>query len=433
MGSANTIREQLARFIQDNGITFSRFADLAGINSGTLSRILQGSRPISMSQLGCVTKGMGLPEDHFFVDYVDECFAYTISMRRIRPFLKRCAELNRLDCMEMVVNLLLDDLSHLPELFDLAEYCYANDLHQAAIMLYRHVSEAEKFQHSERLALCHYRLFWLSISDDLDENMRAATLFEPYVCRLDEIDQLDALKHLSHVFASVHQWNKVNELAQNMYELAKIQYKANGKASRKTPDRKTGERPIYFYILYSLLMQSTFYEQYGDYSKALEYVRLYADGKSWVRERDEQARRTLRQFEEWAEANTFLYRLLSGDVQVLPDYVDYLTLREDEIYIGLCYIVQAANKFDLDIDDILEHFSDHLPLGIYKTEFGEYDQAMMNETYAMFLGDLGIYYLKKQRKDAIQTILAGLKMSAKIKSNRNMGTCITFLEHLSKQ
>lgn len=428
MSPANTIREQLAQYIEENEMTFSRFADFAGINSGTLSRILQGSRPISMSQLICITKGMGLPEDHFFEDYVQECFTYTVSLRRIRPFLMRCAELERLDCMEQVVSLLLDDLLHIAELFELAEYCYHNNLYPAALLLYQQVSEAEKLQHSERLALCHYRLFRLSIGDDLEKNIRAATLFEPYVRRLDEVDQLDAFKHLIHVFWSVNKFSKVDELAQKMLELAKIQYQLKFNSTGRDSEQKLGERPLYFYILYALLVRSNVFEEYGDYEKALEFVELYANGKSWVREQDEQSRRTLQQFEEWAEANTFLYRLLSGDTQILPTYVEYITRHEDEIFTGIRYIVQAANKFNLDIDEILDRFSAHLSLRTYKTEFGEYDQAIMNENYAQFLTNLGIYHLTKDRNDAINYILEGLQISIKIKSDRNIISCMTLFE-----
>ena len=69
----------------------------------------------------------------------------------------------------------------------------------AAAILYKGVCEAEKYQHSERLAMCQYRLFIIDLGEDLEENFRAATQFEIYVNRLDETNQLEALKQLMHV------------------------------------------------------------------------------------------------------------------------------------------------------------------------------------------------------------------------------------------
>jgi len=122
--------------MQSNHIMHSTFADISGINSGTLSHILQGNKPISMRQLVAITAGMGLPEDFFFDDYIEECFSFLISIRRIRPFIIRCAELDRLDCVEQIVNRLLDDLAYVSVLFDIAEELFANNKRLAAGGLY---------------------------------------------------------------------------------------------------------------------------------------------------------------------------------------------------------------------------------------------------------------------------------------------------------
>lgn len=117
MEPANSIREQLTQYIDKNSMTLSQFSEVSGINTGTVSRILHGNRPISASQLTAISTGMGVAPDHFFSDYVQECFAYPVSMRRIRPFILRSAELGRLDCIEQILYRLLDDLDYAPELF----------------------------------------------------------------------------------------------------------------------------------------------------------------------------------------------------------------------------------------------------------------------------------------------------------------------------
>lgn len=43
--------------------------------------------------------------------------------------------------------------------------------------LYENVAEVEKYQHSERLATCQYRIFSIQVGDDQSRNLKAATLF----------------------------------------------------------------------------------------------------------------------------------------------------------------------------------------------------------------------------------------------------------------
>lgn len=428
--STNSIRKELMQHMKSNNIIHSQFADLAGINSGTLSRILQGNKPISMRQLIAITAGMGLPEDYFFDDYIEECFFFLISIRRIRPFIFRCAELDRLDCVEQIVNRLLDDLAYISVLFDIAEELFANNKRLAAGILYRSVREAEKYQHSERLALCHYRLFLIDLGEDLEENVRAATQFELYVNRLEEADQLEALKQLMHVFGMVHKWAKVDALAKEMHRIATIQYDLQCRSERSEEGPKRTERPLYYYILYAYLARSTASEECGDYKRALEFVALYANGESWVQEKNEEAKQILGQFSEWAVANTYLYRLMSGEVEVLNEYADYIASQDDEIFIAVRHIVQAANLYGLNVDRILERFAAYIPYQSEKTEFGEYKPTILKESYAQFLSELAVYRFNESKDyvSAIKLILAGLSLSITINSGRNIMTCMTLFE-----
>lgn len=430
MESTNSIRKELMQHMKRNNITHSQFSAISGINSGTLSRILQGNKPISMAQLISITAGMGLAEDCFFDDYIEECFTSLISIRRVRPFIFHCAELERLDCIEQVVNRLLNDLAYVPALFDMAEELYANNKWPAAGILYRSVSEGEKYQHSQRLSLCQYRLFLIGLGDDLEENMRAATQFELYVKRLDEADQLDALKQLMHVFGMVHKWAKVDELAKEMHRIATIQYDLQCRSERMDEGQRRTKRPLYYYILYAYLARSTASEECGDYNRALDFVALYASGESWVQEKSEESRRTLGQFSEWAVANTYLYRLLSGEVNVLDEYADYIASREDEIFIAVRHMVQAANMHGFNVDSILERFSAYIPYQADKTECGEYKPDIWKEGYAQFLSDLAVYRFNQSQDfaNAINYILEGLNLSITINSGKNIITCMTLFE-----
>lgn len=338
----------------------------------------------------------------------------------------KCAELGRTDCIERLVENLLDNLTYVPMLFEVAEGLFQQGHWPAAALLYENVSASEKYQYSERLATCQYRLFQIALGDDQSTNLRAATLFESYIPRLNEADQLDGLKHLMHVYYSLQLWNKVNELALELLRIATIQYDLYCNPKYKGAVN-SGERPLCFYILYAHLMRSNAYEECGDYKAALEIVPLYTD-VNWIHEENEETKRTVAQFQEWGKANTYLYRLLDGQVEALTDYVDYISTQQGEIFTALYYIVKSANLYNWNIDYILERFSDYTPYRLQLTEFGVYNHQIKADQHARFLVELGVYYLRNKRSEGIRYILQSLESSSKINNESIIFKCVDLFE-----
>ncbi|WP_342421237.1 helix-turn-helix transcriptional regulator [Paenibacillus sp. FSL E2-0178] len=423
------IRDALAMYLSQKRMSINQFSGQSGINSGTLSRILSGQQPIAMDHLERITKAMDLPEDYFYSLYVDECFYYSSpTWRRLRPFLVRSAALGRLDCVEQVVQNLLENLVYGPMLFEVAEGLFQEGLWQAAELLYKNVSASEKYQNSERLAVCQYRLFRIAIGDDQTRNLQAAHLFECYLDRLDEADQLDGLKHLAHVYVSMHKWHKVDELAKEMLELATLRYNLQRQSDRREDNERKTEKPLYFYILYAQLIRSSVCEEIGDYQSALDWVSLYMDG-SWIQEDNEEVKRTVAQFQEWGTANRLLYRVMAGQYEVLSEYVDFISERPDEIFLALYNITSSANRYDWNVDSILERFAAYIP---YRTNLAEYgivhNKQVIANQYARFLAELATYYLHKKNKKGIIFILKSLESSVRINNETNIIKCVDLFE-----
>ncbi|MFE6074502.1 transcriptional regulator [Paenibacillus sp. NPDC057886] len=422
----NTIRTEVLQYIQDYHLTQSQFSARANINSGSFSRLINQNKPFSMSQLDGITKAMGVKEDHFYSRFVGECFTLTApDWRRLRPFLTRCAEVGRLDCIELILSNLLDNTNYGTLIFEVAEELLHDQYNEAAGLLYEGVSVIEKYQHSERLALCRYRLFLLSLGDSLTQNLRAATLFEPYANRLEETDQLEALKHLAHVYVSLHEWHKVDELSEEMFRLASIQYELSLHTKRKAAEYKQPVQPFYFYMLYARLLQTAVYDKYEDYQKALEYTFLYTNADKWIHDSSDEAKVIINQFNDFSTANQYLIRLFMGELDDLPDYIEYIASRPDEIFHALCNIIKIANKFDINIDVILDRFQDHIPYKTYNCAFGEYNKPIKAEEYASFLADLGKYHLHRERTQGIDILLEGLEFAGNISSDSNTIKCLT--------
>ncbi|MGG3279548.1 helix-turn-helix domain-containing protein [Paenibacillus solani] len=421
-----TIREQIEGFLHKNELTINRFAEISEVNSGTLSNILNGNRPISMHQLDRITEAMSLEEGYFYDLYINECiFHATPDWRRLGPFLHRCAELGKLDCLDQCVRLTMDNTSYAPLLFDTAEHFFKEGKREAAVLLYKSVAESERFQHSERLALCQYRLFTLELSDDQEANLQAAVYFEPFVDRLDEMYQLEALVKLINVNSSLHRLNKMNELAEKMGNRSMIQYKQRNFLNYEVDHPK---HSLVFYILYSYLIKAKFYCENGDYEDALHYVSLYSD-PNFVSEPSVEELKIITQFKEWGIANRYLYQLMAGQVEVLGDYVEYVSTREDEIFPALCQIMIVANRYDLDVDQILDRFKDYLVYREQKNHMVKINKQVTLDRFTRLLAEMGIYYLNKRDIDrGLHYLLESLSNSVIINSSKGMLRCIGLFE-----
>ncbi len=122
MHTTATIREKLSNYLQKHRMTINQFARISGINSGTLSSIINGNRPMSMHQLDRITEGMRLEAGYFYDSYIHECIFHAIpDWRRLGPFLQRCAELGKLDCLRKAARMTMENLNYAPLLFETAE------------------------------------------------------------------------------------------------------------------------------------------------------------------------------------------------------------------------------------------------------------------------------------------------------------------------
>ncbi|WP_317616218.1 helix-turn-helix domain-containing protein [Paenibacillus ihbetae] len=154
MKATTTICGEIEHFIKEQGLTINQFAKIADINSGTLSSILNGRRPLSVKQLDQITSVMGMEEGHFFERYIEEfIFNSTPDWRRLGPYLYRCAELDKLDCLDKAIRMTLDNTTYLPMLYNLAETFVQEEKYKAAMLLYECVAESEKYQHSGTLSI----------------------------------------------------------------------------------------------------------------------------------------------------------------------------------------------------------------------------------------------------------------------------------------
>jgi transcriptional regulator with XRE-family HTH domain len=436
MGIIPTIRTELDRYLKQKGLSLTQFGHIAGINRGIVSSIVTGNKSMSVNQLDRITEAMGLAEGYFYDLFIENYIIdFPPNMRRIERLLYRCAELDKLDAIRRVVGAIMDNLLYSPKLFDIAEALLAQGRHAAASILYEGVAEAEKYQHSERLAICHYRIFTIQIGDDQNQNLRAASIFEAFVERLDEVEQLDALKDLANVYRSLRKWDKVDEMAKKMRDKAEIQYsmKHQQKSRARDESSKKLSRPMFVYITYADLLCASVCETQGDYQQALQYTYAYAN-LDWVKETDEDTLYWIKLYKDWAECNIYVNKLLSGDTSVLPDYIEYIAASkvDKEMVTKLLNVMLAANRYQLDADHVLKRFETVINSFVQQGESSSdiYTNQVIPEQSARLSYELAYYYLYQGiYDDGFKYLMYSMAIYHTLNNETYYINCIGLFEH----
>lgn len=430
MEPETTVRQQLKDYLSGAGLTLQQFSDICGINAGTVSAMLRGHRQISTHNLDCLTMGMGLEEGSLYEAYLEDCLLNSPpDWRRVRPYIHRCAELDKLDCLERLVRALADHLAYIPLLFDTAEQLWKEKKMAAAALLYLCVAECEKYQHSERLALSRYRLFKIELGNDQERNLRAAAWFEEYIDRLDESNQLDAIKDLADVYASLHWWDRVQLLAEKLEQKASIQRRHRPKRKREEVERGPS-RELLFYLLYAYLLMANVCDAHQEYKRALQYVYLYTNVESLgIEPLTEAEQQVVKQFHRWGQGNACLYRLMSGEVEALAGYVEYVAQHTEESIPAMYRILQAANRFGLNVDGLLEHFGASLMFEERDSRLGTYNAQIAVDQYIRYVSELSHYHLRARRYESgFRYLLEGLEMAIRYNHESMLIHCVRLFE-----
>lgn len=360
MKHTTTIRDLLREYLEHNRLTLERFSRITGINRGTLSSILnvRSPKPLSIGQLDRITGGMGYDEGTLYELFVDECFHQAAPhWRRLRPFLMRCASLGKTECIRRVVEQLLDDLAHVPGIYDTAGLMYEEGYLAEASILYECVAESEKYCHSERLAMSQYRIFLIACRLQ-DRPTDAAIRFIPYRFRLPEDCVMDGLLNLAEQFAVAGRWDDAYRYAVELEELALAMSpfhdgSMEGRIRSKT--NREESTPAVYYARSQLLKGSVLVEL-GDLEEARRCMAVCRD-MSWVKDSGGGASSAVCMLKAIAKGKLLELDLLGGCREALASYVDFLLRHPQEAEEGVANILRAAVEHHYNVDVELSGFS----------------------------------------------------------------------------
>ncbi|UFJ43041.1 helix-turn-helix transcriptional regulator [Brevibacillus humidisoli] len=414
-----TIRSEIEKSMRAKGYTLTKLSERTGIHSGHLSEIFNGKprRAITIKHLDAMAKALGHEPGWLYELYPEECITEeSVSRPRVVPYLVRCAELGRKDCILAIVPLLLENPKNVSILFSVAEQLFQRGKQQESALFYQLVTENEKDSYVDHFVISHYRLFRISQGTDLEETWKAVIRFEPFCNRLPENDQLDALLQLANAYYMFQKWGELATYADKLRELATIVYKdqlLKGKRN-KVDDSFQTERHLVVYYGQGFLMKGLALQMQGLYEEAKKYVQQYAD-LGWFELLDDTGKKEVEKFKVWAKANSYTLDLLMGNIEVLPEYINLLRNHPAEVPAGLLTLVESASKHDYSIDDLLRCFAteiERLREGQNPIEIGRHYQFRYYKAR---------YELKRGRLiNAIEDALHCIDLSVKLKHHKEL-------------
>ena len=422
MDTKTTLREELEKAIAETGCTFTELEAKGGPQVGNLSASLRSKsrRPVSMKQLDKLTEVLGLPEGYYYEYYLDECFYNDrVSTPRMKDFLCRCAELGKVDLIKKAIHILVEQPKYTELLFAVAENLHLKGHVQESVLFYEEVIEGEKYYHSERLAISHYRIFRASIGSNAKENYKAVIRFESFRNKLPENLQLDALLHLTNVCYSLGFWSMVELFAEELRILSDIVYQEEVKKfnSNKSEPLIETERPLVLYYGKSYLMKSAALYKQGHYEEAKVYINGYED-LNWFKLLNDSERNLVADFNLFAKANRYCIELRLGNTDILDELIHFLVKYPDLIPDSLLVIIEAANTYRLNIDHILDRFAHAYPPT-------HESNVIFAQRHFRFYFQKALYEFNwKRHEEGLDTILYCLSLSLLAHKYRESVQCI---------
>ncbi|WP_025027345.1 helix-turn-helix domain-containing protein [Caldalkalibacillus mannanilyticus] len=421
-----TLRSEIERNIKERGYSISKTAELSGMNPGNLSGILNGNPPraITIRQLDALAKVFGYEQGWLYELYPEECISEgKVSRPRLIPYLVRCAEIGRQDCIEIVVSHLLENPKNLVILYSVAEQLFESGKKREALPFYEVIIDNEKDSYSDQFVISHYRVFRIKLGENLEKNWQAAVSFAPYCQRLPEDYQLDALYQLTRVFYSIRKWDHLGEFADKLQELATTVYceQLRQKKKEKRVPLLRIEHPLVSYYGKGHLLKGVALARKERYEEAIKCVEKYID-LSWFEILDDLGKQEVEKFRYWGEGNIYGLNLLMGKIEILEEYVEFLTRHPKEILPGLLGIVEAANKHDFNVDWVLNSFSENIK------QFEENRTVVNMSQQNYFRNQLAIYLFRRGKlTEGINETIRCLDLSEKTKEYMNFKKCAEYL------
>ncbi|MBE3650715.1 nucleoside triphosphate pyrophosphohydrolase family protein [Paenibacillus polymyxa] len=233
---------------------------------------------------------------------------------------------------------------------------------------------------------------------------------------LESITDINLLTDMLQAEFSLEDWEAMVHIADKLYTSIRGLYEENQHRQAKGQqqiDTKKLKRSIVFYFGYAMVMKGIALQKTGDYAAARDCIEKYTE-LGWIYGLDKEGQSDVAHFRMLARANTYVVDLLEGKMDTLPEYVQFIhQSEEEELLPGIITILEAAIKYDYNVDWALKEFQPTLD-----SLDGNYETDANIRYYIDHLYLMALYNLKNANySNALNISLKALGMSDKLKDD----------------
>ncbi|OWR31918.1 DNA-binding protein [Saccharibacillus sp. O23] len=423
MVSTNVLRLKIKEEILRSNNNFAEFSRRSGVNRGVFSLILNPSspKPISLNQLETIGKALNKESGWLFELYVEECFFNgKPNRRRVEPFLIRCAELGKPDCINQVLIRLKEDSKYVDMVFDVAEKLYLDGKIMQSVCFYEFVVHNVENIRSETLSISHYRLFTASISQEQEKNLSAMIRFEPHCDTLPIHYQLAALMKLIDLYFSFNEYTQTERCAKKLFLLSDevyyhiLQQRRQGKKANLPPL----EKPLVVYYGYSLLAMSNLMLTYRKFAEGYGYLAIYED-LSWFEEMDEEAKIQVDRFSSFAQMNRNNFELIQGNEMAVEECINIIEEHPGETLVILMNLLEASKLHGFVVAPYADAFFKRLEDRSLDAVIS-HNEWIRNRFYLDFFYEQSLYYIRNNNYNkAIEAVKRAVQIADEVNSLDN--------------
>ncbi|MGG4215925.1 DNA-binding protein [Paenibacillus sp. FSL L8-0638] len=253
---------------------------------------------------------------------------------------------------------------------------------------------------------------------------------------LESISDINLLYEMLQAEFSLDGWDAMVHIADKLHHSINAFYEEDQLRQAKGQpriDTKRLKRSVAFYFGYSMVAKGIALQKMGDYSAARDCIEKYSE-LGWISGLDDEGKEDVAHFRMIANANTYVLNLLEGNMETLPEYVQFIhNAEEEELLPGIITILESALKHNCNVDWALKEFEPNLD-----ALDGEYETEANIRYYIDHLYLMSLYHFNNGNiYNALNISLKGLRMSDKLKDDTGYkkinALFVSFSVHATKE
>lgn len=253
---------------------------------------------------------------------------------------------------------------------------------------------------------------------------------------LESISDINLLYEMLQAEFSLDGWDAMVHIADKLHHSINAFYEEDQLRQAKGQpriDTKRLKRSVAFYFGYSMVAKGIALQKMGDYSATRDCIEKYSE-LGWISGLDDEGKEDVAHFRMIANANTYVLNLLEGNMETLPEYVQFIhNAEEEELLPGIITILESALKHNCNVDWALKEFEPNLD-----ALDGEYETEANIRYYIDHLYLMSLYHFTNGNiYNALNISLKGLRMSDKLKDDTGYkkinALFVSFSVHATKE